>query len=54
MSDCCEEHQGKAEVEEASKKIPNEKPKSFIGKYLYNSGKKEAEKEAKKSNGGCC
>ncbi len=54
MSGCCEEHKEKTKVEDNSKKVHNEKSKSPIKKYLYNLGKKEAGKEAKKSDGGCC
>jgi hypothetical protein len=54
MPNCCEEHKKKAKVEDNPKKFQSEKPKSVIGKYLYNLGKKEAEKEAKEPNEGCC
>lgn len=54
MSHCCENHKEKTKVEEASEKNHGEKPKSFIEKYLYNLGKKEAEKDVKKAQGNCC
>ncbi len=54
MSNCCEEHNEKTKVKKVLKKNHQEKPKSVFGKYLYNLGKKEIEKEVKKShNGGC-
>ncbi len=54
MSSCCEDNKEKTKAKEASEKNRGEKPESVIGKYLYKIGKKEAEKEAKKSDGGCC
>lgn len=54
MSSCCQSHN---KVEKMNKIISGEKiPKSFIGKYLYNLGKKEYEKETKIGNNkrGCC
>ncbi len=53
MSSCCEEHK-ETKVKKVLKKNNQEKPKSFLGKYLYNLGKREAGKEVKKSQGGCC
>jgi len=49
MSDCC----GNSSTAKQSKKV-EEKPKSFIGKFLYNRGKKLKEKDKKKNAAGCC
>ncbi len=54
MSDCCEDNKDTKKTAKQSK-VFNEKPKSIIGKYLYNMGKKDLEKE--KQGGkqkGCC
>jgi hypothetical protein len=48
VSNCCEEDSKSSGI----KKEEQEKPSSFVGKYLYNLGKKEAEKETARS-GGC-
>jgi len=54
MSHCCGNH---SETEKIKRDDFGEKlPKSFIGKFLYNLGKKEYEKELKdgKNKYGCC
>ncbi len=55
MSHCCGSH---SEHKKSKKKKANTEkiPKSFVGKYLYNLGKKDMEKEkhSGKHEGDCC
>ena len=55
MSHCCGSH---GEDKNKKKKLsnPNKPLKSFVGKYLYNIGKKDFEKEkhSGKHKGNCC
>lgn len=53
MSHCCEKHTESAKVKIDEQKVQSEEPKSFIGKYLYKIGKKEAEKGGN-AHGECC
>lgn len=55
MSDCCENHTSDTEKKKGLS-ISEKPPKPFIGKYLYNLGKKDLEKEKQsgKHKGGCC
>lgn len=63
MSDCCSDNSTSksscCSVSDASKKEGNkttgqENPKSFVGRFLYNTGKKDFEKNKGKSKGGDC
>lgn len=51
MQDCCSNHSKKDSDAEGDQK--GKEPKSFIGKYLYNLGKKDFEKNGSKKKG-CC
>ncbi len=53
---CCEDHNDKESINNKTKKAKEELPKSFIGKYLYNLGKKDLEKEKNDGDhkGDCC
>ncbi len=64
MSDCCGDHgkhKGGKTKEDSTEKLPKSflskafKDEGFIGKYLYNLGKKDLEKEKQggKRKGGC-
>lgn len=45
MSECCSSH---SEKRKTISHPTEEKPKSFIGRFLYNVGKKDAQKENNK------
>lgn len=47
MTDCCSSHSKTENFEQMAEEEP---PKSFVGKFLYNLGKKDYEKEVKKGN----
>ena len=51
MQDCCSSHPKKDSDAGSSQK--DKEPRSFIGKYLYNLGKKDFEKNGSKKKS-CC
>lgn len=53
MSDCCSSHPKTENMGQMTEEKP---PKSFIGKFLYNIGKSDYEREIKKGKNGkkCC
>jgi len=55
MSDCCGSHNNDTKKKKKTDN-PDQPPKSFVGKSLYNLGKKDLEKEKQsgKHKGGCC
>lgn len=53
MSNCCSDDSKKGNMNKPDTK-KDIVPKSFIGKFLYNYGKKLEEKDRKKAAGGCC
>lgn len=52
MSDCCSSRQEDSKAENSEDKV-EEKPKSFIGRYLYKLGKEDAMKVSGKGKD-CC
>ena len=50
MSDCCSNHQKDNKVKNKEDEV-EEKPKSFIGRYLYKLGKEETKRVKGKD---CC
>lgn len=52
MSNCCSS-KNKSLKKIDKLKEQDEKPKSWIGKYLYLIGKKDAEKQTQKSQSSC-
>lgn len=51
-SSCCSDSD--TSKKEENKITGQEIPKSFVGRYLYNMGKKDIEKNKGKSKGGGC
>jgi len=56
MSDCCGDQNNNSQPTEQT--VQNNPPKSWFGKYLYNLGKKDHQKQSPKKehkgSGGCC
>ena len=52
MSNCCTKSSHKDKNKKTDVFADN-KPKSWIGKYLYELGKKDAERKIQKSHGSC-
>jgi hypothetical protein len=53
---CCASHTEQSSKKKKTTKSEDKMPKSFVGKYLYNIGKKDLEKEKHggKHKGDCC
>lgn len=54
MSGCCSDNNTSKKEKEEEKISSQEPPKSFVGRYLYNTGKKDFEKNKEKNKGGGC
>ncbi|MFV1917018.1 MAG: hypothetical protein ACC618_00810 [Patescibacteria group bacterium] len=54
MSGCCSDNNSEKKEKEEKKTTGQEPQKSFVGRLLYNTGKKDFEKNKGKSKGGGC